>query len=171
MFELLFDLTWTGLLFCVNIYNTGSKIFLSKGTFLVHDVCQLCSRSSFKFLNVNSFSPNFSKFAVECEIVRFLETFKIWVFWKNRWVSRKKTFFKIAKGGKFAVECVLNGMISQKCLFCPTYEVFWQRIRKLSTLEELEDRMKKEYIFEKKNVFIFLKAFSTKMERRKICRW
>ena len=54
------------------------------------------------------FSPNCSKFAVEC-VVRFLKTFQ-----KNGWVFRKKylNFFKIAKGGIFAVECVSNGIIS-----------------------------------------------------------
>ena len=46
----------------------------------------------------------------ETEIVRFLETFKI--------CNRKKLDFysKSLKRGKFAVECVSNGFISQKCL-------------------------------------------------------
>ena len=37
----------------------------------------------------------------------------------NGWV-----FFKNPKGDKFAVECVSNGNISQKCHFRPNYEVF-----------------------------------------------
>ena len=34
----------------------------------------------------------------------------------------KLTFFKIATGGKFAVECVSNGMISQNCFSRHDYE-------------------------------------------------
>ena len=53
------------------------------------------------------------------ELVRFLETFEIWVFLgKIDGLFRKKTlkFFKIAKCSKFFVEYVLNCIISFKCL-------------------------------------------------------
>ena len=46
---------------------------------------------------------------------------------------------------------------------------FGKIIRKLETLEKLETMMKKDCFFEKKK-FIFLKAFFTKIGRRKICR-
>ena len=42
------------------------------------------------------------------EIVRFLKTFKIWGFFGKKTLQ----FFKIVKGGKFAVECVSNDTIS-----------------------------------------------------------
>ena len=52
------------------------------------------------------------------EILRVLKTYEIWVFLK-KYVFRKKTsfFFNIVKGGKFAVECVSNDIISKKYLF------------------------------------------------------
>ena len=91
-------------------------------------------------------------------------------FLKKIWIFREKNlnFFKIAEGRKFAAESVSIGMISQKCLFCPNYEVFFgKKIRKLSALEILENMMRKNCLFEKKNLTIFLKAFFTKMRRRK----
>ena len=43
-------------------------------------------------------------------------------------VFRKKLeFFEIPQGGKFAVECVLIGIISLKCHFHPTHEVFFNK--------------------------------------------
>ena len=53
------------------------------------------------------------------EIVRFPKKFKIWVFFENtdEFFEKKLEFFKNAKGGKFAVECVSIGIISLKCLF------------------------------------------------------
>ena len=48
---------------------------------------------------------------------------------------------------------------------------FWQKIAKLWKLLEKLEKMMKSVFFEKKNVFIFLKAFFTKMGRRRICRW
>ncbi len=49
------------------------------------------------------------------EIVKFLKTFKDWVFQKNRWVFRKKilNLFRIAKCSKFAVKGDLNSKPSQ----------------------------------------------------------
>ena len=37
---------------------------------------------------------------------------------------KKLNFFKVVKSGKFAVECILNGIISKKCLPRSNYEVF-----------------------------------------------
>ena len=51
----------------------------------------------------------------ETEIVRLLKTFEIWVFLKNRWAFQKNLiFFNFAKVGKITVECVSNGIISEK---------------------------------------------------------
>ena len=48
------------------------------------------------------------------EVVKFLETFKMWVFFEklDGVFGKNLNFVKIAKGGKFAVECVSNGIIS-----------------------------------------------------------
>ena len=42
-----------------------------------------------------------------------------------------------------------------KMSFRPNYEVFWQKIRNISTLEKLENMMKKECFFEKKRFHFF----------------
>ena len=52
-------------------------------------------------------------------------------------------FLEIEKGGKFTVECVSNGTIPQKYIFCTNF--FWK-------LEKLENMLKKEFFFEKKSV-------------------
>ena len=41
--------------------------------------------------------------------------------------SRKMSFFKAAKGGKFVMECVSNDNISLKCLFYPSYEFYGKK--------------------------------------------
>ena len=87
-------------------------------------------------------------------------------------LRKNLNFFDIPKGGKFAVECVSNGIISQKCLFRHNFEVYVAKTqKKLRAWDKLENMMKKECFFSEKNVFIFLKAFFTKMGRRKLCRW
>ena len=54
----------------------------------------------------------------EIELLRFLETFKVWIFFEKIDGLSKKSLllFKNAKSGKFAVECVSNGFVPQKCL-------------------------------------------------------
>ena len=86
-------------------------------------------------------------------------------------LNRNLNFFEIAKGGKFAVVWVSNVNISQKCLFCPIYDIFstnkYQKTFKVGKMRKYDE----EGVFlREKNVFIFLKAFFTKMGRRKICR-
>ena len=78
------------------------------------------------------FSSNCSKFVIECDwnnknsqnvqILGFFERKMDGFFEKKSW-----TFSKIAKGCKFAVECVSNGIISLNCLFRPHYEVFGKK--------------------------------------------
>ena len=112
--------------------------------------CESCSLS------------NCSKFAVECDwnskISRNVQ--KIWVFSKkvDEFFEKILLFFKIAEVSKFDIECVSNGIISRKCLFrkCPGnafshYEVFLAKIRKIWTLEKLENMMKKECSFREKS--------------------
>ena len=77
----------------------------------------------------------------------------------------------MARGGKFAVECELSSMISYKCLFRPKFEFFWQKNQKIFNVGKHRKYDEKERFLEKKRFHLFLKAFFTKMERRKICRW
>ena len=49
------------------------------------------------------------------EMVRFLKTYEIWVFWNEKdGFFEKKTwiFFKVGKSGKFALKYVSNDVIS-----------------------------------------------------------
>ena len=70
------------------------------------------------------------------------------------------SFLKTAEGNKFAVRCVSYGNISLKCLFRPHYEVFWQKIRKLWTLEKLENMMQKKCFFFEEKTFSSFKIAS-----------
>ena len=80
-------------------------------------------------------------------------------------------FFKIAKCGKLFLECVSNGNISLKLSFLFIYEVFWAKNKKKSTMEKLENVMKKQSILKKKDVFILLKGIFNKVGGCKISRW
>ena len=46
-------------------------------------------------------------------------------------------FFKIGKGGIFAVECLPYGIIPLKCLFRLNYEFFCQKKLKLKKLDNM----------------------------------
>ena len=69
--------------------------------------------------------------------------------------KKNLNIIKVPKCGKFAVEWVSNGIISQKCHFRPNYAFLKQKFRKLWTWEKLEIRMKKECFFEKKTFSSF----------------
>ena len=58
--------------------------------------------------------------------MRLREKFKIWVFLEKNGLFEKmlEFFFKISKGGKFAVKCVSNGFFLKNCVFRPNCEVF-----------------------------------------------
>ena len=139
------------------------------------DVCQLRSRHIGKFVHATereiSFWPNCSKLAVECDwnSKNSQNVQNLGFFWKNGWVFWKKTwiFLKIDKGGKFAVEWVTNGIISEKCLVRPTYEVFWQKIRTFWKLEKLEKMMQKVFFGEKKRFHLLKSLLYKKLEGAK----
>ena len=98
------------------------------------------------------FSSNCSKFAVECDWnsgnsqnVQNLGFFK-----KNRWVFWKKmNFLKIAKGNKFALECLSNAIV-QKCLFHLNYEVFLTKNQKILNVGKIRKYYEKKSVFQKK---------------------
>ena len=68
----------------------------------------------------------------------------------------KTFFFKIDKGGKFAVECVSNSIISLKCLFRQEY-AFWQK--KLEKFERFGKIRKcdEDSVFSRRKRFHLLK--------------
>ena len=73
---------------------------------------------------------------------------------------KKSLFFsKIDTDCKFAVECVSNGINSIKCLFCPNYECFWQKMKKFKVGKV---RKCDEVFFEKKKRFHLLKSLLCK---------
>ena len=117
--------------------------------------CQLRSRQHRQAVHVWTWF--FSNFAVEFDWnSKILKTFRIRVFEKNL------NFFKIAKGGKSAVECVPNGMIFSKCLFRANYEAFLAKNQKLSNVAKIKKWDEERVFFREKNVLIFLEAFLTK---------
>ena len=82
------------------------------------------------------------------EIVRFFKAFKMWVFFEkmDRFFKNNLNFFEIPKGGKFAVECVSNGIVSQKCHFHPNHEVFLAKsLKTLKVGKTKKNMMKKEF--------------------------
>ena len=92
----------------------------------VHATSAVCS--SVHFSERDFLRPDIASLSKNAtETVRFLKTFKVWVFFekKDAFFEKKLIFFKIAKGGKFAIESVSNGIISLKCLSRPNYEVFF----------------------------------------------
>ena len=107
------------LLFCAYSLKYESKIFLSNGC-IFYPMFELALKTMLtRVSECEFFSLNCSKFALECnwsskksQNVQNLGFFA--VFWKNRWVFSKKSLkiFKIAKSGKFFLECVSNGIIA-----------------------------------------------------------
>ena len=101
---------------------------------------QVCSR----YWTWNYFSIKYSKFAVECDwnSKNSQNVQDLGFLGKQMGILKKKTFFfKINEGGKFAVQCLSNGIISWKCLFRFTYEVFLgrnQKFLKLGKVRKLE---------------------------------
>ena len=51
-------------------------------------------------------SSIYGNFAVECEKIELFKISGICVFWTKFFSKRTLVFFKYAKAGKFAVECV-----------------------------------------------------------------
>ena len=136
---------------------------------LFTDICQLRSRHVGMFVHVsereNSFWPNCSKIAIDfarnCKISQNIQEM---VFFNKKcfFFPENIHFFMIAQGGKSAVKCVSNSIISSKRLFPHNYEVFLAK-KNQKTLNVLKIRKyDEERVSFEKNVFIFLKAFFRK---------
>ena len=67
-------------------------------------------------------------------------------------LEKTLNFFKIAKCGKFLLECVSNGFISLKC---PSafFQVFLAKNQKNLKMEQLEIMMKKQSTSKKKRFY------------------
>ena len=143
------------------------------------DLCQLLSRCSFTFLNVNCFTPNCSKIAAECDWNRKISqnAQNLGVFRKNRcfFFEKLDKFFKNSniltncKGGKFAVECVCKGMISLNVFSALIMRFFQQKNQKFFNVGKNKKNIM-ECLFEKKLLNLF-KNHLYKKGRRKISRF
>ena len=71
-------------------------------------------------------------------------------------------FFKIAKGGKYAVECLSIYIISRKCLFHLSSEAFLAKNQKIFNFGRVR-KIDEDGILKKKNALILLKCIFTKM--------
>ena len=90
----------------------------------------------------------------ETEIVRLLKTFKIWVFCeKINGIFEKRILFKIAKGGKFVVECVSNDFISLKKSSALIVRFFAEKNQKTLNLGKLRNYDEEECFFTRKKRF------------------
>ena len=89
----------------------------------------------------------------ETEILRFLETFNIWVFFGNIDGLFEKIWyvFDIANCGKFAVECVSISFFFSKVSFALFMKFVWQKNRELWTLEKWN--YDEEKVLFQKNLF------------------
>ena len=84
--------------------------------------------------------------------------------------KKKGFFFKIAKGGKFAAENLLNGMTSQNIFSRPVMRFFLAKNQRNQNVGKIGEYDEKEIFREKKPRSSALKSFFIKMGRRKICR-
>ena len=100
------------------------------------------------------FSPNCCTFVVECD-----RNCKTSQNCQNFGFSRgKKYIFQNVVCGKFAVECVSNGIVSQN-VSALILRLFWQKkIRKLK-LEKLENMMEECFFQKKKRFHLFKSLF------------
>ena len=79
------------------------------------------------FVSCKRIGKLYSKFAVECDWTSKISQIRPKVLFEKK----LDFFFKMDKGGKFAVECVLNNTISYKCVFHLNFEVFckWENFK------------------------------------------
>ena len=142
------------LLFCAILLRIWSKIFLSNGPFLTFffqpDVCQLRSRQHRQYVHVTEhefFSPNCSKFAVECDWNSMISqnVQNLGFFWKkNRWVFRKKLWIFFSKLIKVAnlLQNAYQMVLFRKNVFSALIvRFFGKNFRKLWKLEKLENKI------------------------------
>ena len=108
-------------------------------------------------------------------IVRFLKTFKFWVFLKNSGFFSKENLkvFQFAKEGKFNLHCASDDIFSEKILYYLDCEVFRPTIQKISNLGKLETMMNHGSVLKKKGFHRSKRHLykNGKMGRWKICQW
>ena len=119
-----------------------------------------------------TFFIKFRAFTVNAtEIKRFLKKFTIF-FEKIDGFIRKKNFnfFKIAKGGIFVCRMRIKWYYFLENVFSALIMLFLAKNQKIFRDGKIRKNDEEGVFFRKKNVFIFSKAFFTKLGRRKICR-
>ena len=105
----------------------------------------------------------------ETDLVIIFESLKNWAFFGEivELFIKQFAFFKIAEGGKFAIECVPTGFVSQNRLPAYLWGMFGKKIRKFWTWEKLETMIRNDGFFWEKNVFIFYHPSLQKREGSK----
>ena len=105
----------------------------------------------FKIAKGNNFAVAFDWKSKNSQNVRIL-----WFFKTGDGFSKKiLIFFEFLKGGKFAVECVSNGIFSLKCHFRPNHEVFSAKSQKNLSVGKIREYDEERVLFSRENVFIF----------------
>ena len=111
------------------------------------------------------FSPVCSKFTAECDCntKNSQNVQNLGFFGKiDGFFEKELDFFKIARFGIFAVECVSNCILSLKCLLRPIYELFG-KIQKILNNGKIRKYDKERVFFSRKKRFHFLKSLLYKM--------
>ena len=135
------------------------------------DVCQLRSYHIGKYVHASEreiiFWANYNKFAVEFGLkIRIPKNVRnLDLFWKNLWFFwKKKTwiFWKLLKVANLLSNAYQMVLFQTNIISTLIMEFFQQKVRKLRKWEKLENMMKWQWFFKKK-IFIFSKAFCTKM--------
>ena len=125
-------------------------------------VCE-CPGSDFEIFS----SLNCSKFTVECDWSSQISQIrtKIGFFLKKKigLLLKKNILINIGKGGKFAVECASNGIISWKCLFHLNCEFFSTKSPKIFECGKITKFDEERVFFERKTLCSFWKASSAKL--------
>ena len=136
------------------------------------DVCQLRSRCSFTSLNLQCFSPNCSKVSMECDwngkISQNAQSFG--VFKKTMRLSKKIELFRNRWRWQICCKMRIKSYSFLKLSFWPQLWGFFGK-KNQKILNVGKNLWKRKVFSEKKNLFIFLRAFFTKTGRQKICRW
>ena len=123
-----------------------------------------CPHSEFE----NCISPNYSIFAAECDWKsKISQNVRNLVIFQRKtidFLEKNSIFFKIGKGGRFAVHCVSNDIISKNISFqLYLWSFFAQKNRKFSNLENLKNLLIV--------VFILLKGIFNNIGEQKKRQW
>ena len=103
-----------------------------------------------------------------------MQHFEKFVFFEPKnvlFVGKKLDFFPKTRKVANLLYNAYQMILYLKKFFSALIVRFFARNQKVCEVGEIREYDEETVYFQKKNALIFLKAFSTKMGRRKICRW